>query len=87
MDNTTDNPVTERPGLGDHAVGAAESTPSEVVSVCAWCQQLNILRMQRRDTDIVIIYQQGKELRIIRNGTVLTVSHGICPEHSREVKS
>lgn len=51
---------------------------ADVAVICAWCPQLHILRMQRRDVDVIVIYQQDKELRIIRNGKNLTISHGIC---------
>jgi len=61
---------------------AADNDPAlaaEFAVICAWCPQLNILRMQRRDTDHVVIYQHGKVLTIVRNGQTLTISHGICP--------
>lgn len=49
-----------------------------MVSVCGWCPHLNILRLQRRDTDVLIVYQQGKMLRISRSGVDLKITHGIC---------
>ncbi len=51
---------------------------SEWVSVCAWCPNLNILRMQRRATDVVIVYQHAGDLTIFRNGQKLQITHGIC---------
>lgn len=59
---------------------AEENRPdlSETVSICGWCKELNILRLQRRDADALIVYQHGKQLAIFRNGVKLTVSHGIC---------
>jgi|SRR5579885_415721 len=80
-----DSPRRER--ADDRAVGGPNSQPaaweetpdlSETVSVCGWCKELNILRLQRRDTDRLIVYQQGKQLAIFRSGVKLTVSHGIC---------
>jgi hypothetical protein len=55
----------------------AEST-IESVTICAWCPHLHILKMQCREQDIIIVYRQGKELRILRNGVNLVISHGIC---------
>jgi hypothetical protein len=51
---------------------------AEPVVVCAWCPSLHILKLQRREQDVVVIYWQNKELRILRNGINLKVSHGIC---------
>jgi hypothetical protein len=48
------------------------------VTICAWCPSLHILNLQRREQDVIIVYHQGKELRIMRNGVSLRISHGIC---------
>ncbi len=62
---------------GTHAIEpGADNEPIAVV--CAWCPSLHILRLQRREQDVVVIYWQGKELRIVRNGVNLKISHGIC---------
>jgi len=50
----------------------------EPVLICSWCPALHILRMQRREQDVIVIYQQGKELRVMRNGVEQRISHGIC---------
>jgi hypothetical protein len=55
-----------------------ETLAENMVTICAWCPQLHILKLQLRDIDVLIIYKQGKELRILRNGVNLTISHGIC---------
>lgn len=51
---------------------------AEPVVVCAWCPSLHILKMARREQDVVVVYWQGKEIRIMRNGVSLKISHGIC---------
>ena len=53
-------------------------------AVCAWCQRagvLHILKLRRRDTDVVIIHWHGAELVVYRNAEKLQVSHGMCAEH------
>lgn len=57
-----------------HYAGAID----EPVLICAWCPALHILRMERREQDVIVIYQQGKELRILRNGVQQKISQGIC---------
>jgi hypothetical protein len=59
-------------------LNAAVIPAENIVTVCAWCPQLHILKLQLRDIDVLVIYKQGKELRILRNGVNLTISHGIC---------
>lgn len=56
------------------------------VTVCAWCPQLHILKLQLRDVDVLVIYKQGKELRIIRNGVNLQITHGICEPCQRRMR-
>lgn len=51
---------------------------TDTVTICGWCPELNILALQRRDTDAVIIFQRGRTLRVTRNETVLRISTGIC---------
>jgi hypothetical protein len=36
-------------------------------------------------SDVIVIFQHGKELRVIRNGEALIVSHGICAKHKAEI--
>src|SRR5882672_4325526 len=60
--NPETRPATQLPDTGPDA---------EPVVVCAWCPSLHILKLQRREQDVVIVYWQGKELRIIRNGVNL----------------
>ena len=60
------------------ATRPTETVSEEPVVVCAWCPSLHILKMQRREQDVVVIYWQAKELKIIRNGVNLKISHGIC---------
>lgn len=70
-----DSPASrDRESAGSSPAAGAEN----IVTVCAWCPQLHILKLQLRDIDVLIIYQQGKEMRILRNGVNLTISHGIC---------
>jgi hypothetical protein len=84
MDKTFHDRASERPAGEADAADRPGAAPdgaegSEIVTVCAWCPALHILKMQRRETDVVIVYQQGKRLMISRNGMPLTISHGICP--------
>jgi hypothetical protein len=58
-------------------VGSGDD-PANFVTICAWCPQLHILKLQLRDVDVLIVYKQGKELRILRNGVNLKITHGIC---------
>ena len=71
----------DRPSA-DTAPATRPVTPSTVESnivvICAWCPQLHILKIQRRDVDVIVVFQLGKELRIVRNGVNLDISHGIC---------
>lgn len=62
--------------VGDHPEDPDRSAC--YVTICSWCPHLHILKLQLRDVDVLIVYQQGKERRIIRNGVNLTVTHGIC---------
>jgi hypothetical protein len=69
--------------IGDPATRPATHLPepgpdAEPVVICAWCPNLHILKLQRREQDVVIVYWQGKEMKIIRNGVNLQISHGIC---------
>lgn len=61
---------------------AEPSTVSnDVVTICAWCPELHILQMERREVDVVVTIQIGKDpksLQVIRNGKELRISHGIC---------
>ena len=82
--NASHDPATPRDReSGDPATAPATRLPesgpdAEPAVICAWCPSLHILKLQRREQDVVIIYWQGKELRIIRNGITLKISHGIC---------
>jgi hypothetical protein len=49
------------------------------VSICAWCPQLHILRLDRNALDVVMIVQEGSHLSIFRNGDSLEITHGMCP--------
>lgn len=54
------------------------SSPKDVMSICAWCTQLKILSLQRRETDVIVILQTGSKVEVWRNNKKLFVSHGIC---------
>jgi hypothetical protein len=73
-------PAWQEKLTADANAAVEEDRPDQsmIAAVCAWCPSVNILRMQRRDTDAVIIYQHAGELRIFRNGHELQVTHGIC---------
>ena len=46
--------------------------------VCAWCPGIHVLKLQRREVDVILIFQQGKRVAISRNGIPLQVSHSMC---------
>ena len=50
----------------------------DVVVICAWCPQLHIMRLERGAGDLILVLQQGQDVRIHRNGKALSISHGIC---------
>jgi hypothetical protein len=49
-----------------------------MATVCAWCPAIHILKIQRRDVDVIVAFQQGRRLTISRNGVELQISDGIC---------
>jgi len=49
-----------------------------MATVCSWCPAIHILKIQRRDADVIVVFQQGKRLTISRNGIELKISDGIC---------
>jgi len=51
----------------------------DTVSVCSWCPELHIERIERGPRDVVVIYQRGNELKIFRNDRQLEITHGMCP--------
>jgi hypothetical protein len=57
-----------------------------VVSICGWCPQLHILEFARTDEDLVLIQQIGGKTVITRNGTLMTLSHGICAPCAEKAK-
>lgn len=72
-----DGPGHDSPATQDSAESGSAAS-ADIVTVCAWCPNLHILKLQLRDVGVLIVYKQGKELRIMRNGQNLIVSHGIC---------
>jgi hypothetical protein len=61
-----------------------------IVRICGWCPELNILKLERRYTDsVVIVFHGGRSwpecLQIFRNGEELQISHGICERCGRLV--
>jgi hypothetical protein len=87
-DRATNDPISNSTAPRDRQAGDPATAPAtrlpepgpdaEPVVVCAWCPSLHVLKLQRREQDVVIIYWQGKEMRIIRNAVNLNISHGIC---------
>lgn len=83
MDETLHGATPGRNEAGDEsrnnpAAPTPEIAGSGIVVICAWCPELHILKIQRREEDCVSVFQQGKYIRISRNGKQLEVSHGIC---------
>lgn len=72
--------AADRTGI---APGSAEAG-SDFVTVCAWCPGIHVLKIQRRDTDVIIAFQQGKRLMISRNGSPMQISDGICDPCRKE---
>jgi hypothetical protein len=60
-------------------------TPDEIVTVCAWCPELNILNLPRKSTDLVMIVWHAGEIRAYKNDAPMYASHGICPEHRQKM--
>jgi len=60
---------------------------SRIVSVCGWCEHVNILNMQRRAEDVLLVIQTGQHdrisssLTIFRNGEKLLISTTYCEKH------
>lgn len=54
------------------------NTSNDIVTVCAWCPELHIMRLPRVTADRITILIVGSRLVITRNGTPLGISHGIC---------
>lgn len=87
-DNAGHNPATTRHSAQPNPETAPATRPTqpstienEVVTICGWCPELHILKLQRRDADVIVILQMGigrQNLMILRNGKNLRVSHGIC---------
>lgn len=48
--------------------------------MCAWCPSIHIMKIQRRESDVILAVQQGRRLLIFRNGAELKVSDGICKD-------
>lgn len=81
MESTLHGQVAERNDAPAESRNAAPLTQvgSEIVSVCAWCPGINILRLERQPADVILVFQQGNQLTISRNGVPLKITHGICP--------
>lgn len=52
----------------------------EMVSICSWCPELHILRIERGPRDNIAIYQRGNEVHVYRNTQRLEITNGMCPE-------
>jgi len=80
MDETLHDRTAERHEAPAES-GDGSKTPeagNEIVTVCGWCAEVNILKLQRRAADVILIFQQGKRLAISRNGIPLKISHSMC---------
>lgn len=71
-------PTMQWPSISVPAVHENQSG-GDIVSICAWCPELKILSLQRRERDVVVIMLSGeKQIQVWRNNVKLFVSHGIC---------
>jgi hypothetical protein len=78
MEETLHDRTTERTATPAESGDGAPVAEAGIATVCAWCPSIHILKIQRRETDVVLAFQQGKRLTISRNGTELKISDGIC---------
>ena len=78
MEQENRNRAAERPEVTDRSCNDSPAAESEIAVICAWCPGIHVLKLQRRDSDVVLIFQQGKRIAISRNGIPLQVSHSMC---------
>lgn len=63
------------------------SHPPKIMTICAWCPVLNVLKVDRRYTDVlVIVVTKAKPMSVDAwlNGEKMLVSHGMCERHKAE---
>jgi hypothetical protein len=80
MDETLHDRIAERPAAPAEPGDGPPSAEAGIATICAWCPSIHIMKIQRRETDIILAVHQGKRVLIFRNGAELKISDGICPE-------
>jgi hypothetical protein len=53
----------------------------EIITICGWCPEINVLKVQRRHTDVLVIVVNKihtKNVLVLKNGVPMQISHGIC---------
>jgi hypothetical protein len=91
MENTLHDRIA---GRDASAAESGNGTPAaeagmDLVTVCAWCQgsgSINVLSLPSREADVILIFRQGRQLTISRNGIPLKITHGICPSCRAQAK-
>jgi hypothetical protein len=92
MEETLHDRATERTAApaesGDGATSAAPRNPGgnaprtgEIVTICGWCPEVNVLKVQRRHTDVLVIVVNKihpPSVLVLKNGVPMQISHGIC---------
>ena len=78
MEETLHDRTPERPAAPAESGDRPQATEAGIATVCAWCPSIHILKIQRRESDVILAFQQGKRLTISRNGTELKISDSIC---------
>src|SRR5271157_4926324 len=78
MDETLHDRAPGRHEAADEPGNDSPITENAIATICAWCPGIHVLKLQRRDSDVVLIFQQGKRIAISRNGIPLLVSHSMC---------
>ena len=85
MDETLHDRTARRPDApvesGDCPTSAAPRIAGEIVTICGWCPEINVLKVQRRHTDVLVIVLNKihpPSVLILKNGVQMQISHGIC---------
>jgi hypothetical protein len=78
MDQTLHDRAPGRHAAGDESGNDSPVAEVDIATICAWCPGIHILKLQRRESDVIIVFQQGKRIAISRNGIPLRVSSGMC---------
>lgn len=87
-----DRSAADAGGPGNVASGA-ELRADNIISVCAWCPEVHVLKLDRKPGDIFLfaVDEEGKletvyRKRVGARAEFLRISDGICPACSARLK-